>query len=91
MTCSIGAELICLPCDDAAHHAFWCQHKTADAGEVESFTIITQPAGPPLNSYHDRAPVVLHQADWSTWLDLSADVRPLLGPESVDGFNIAQA
>jgi len=67
----------------------WDRCKTADAGEVESFTIITQPAGSTLNAYHDRAPVVLQQRDWSAWLDLEADPRPLLGPESVDHFHVA--
>lgn len=69
----------------------WDRCKTADAGEVESFTIVTQPAGSPLNGYHDRAPVVLPHNAWSTWLDLGADATPLLGPESVDGFNVALA
>ena len=69
----------------------WDRCKTADAGEVESFTIITQPAGATLNAYHDRAPVVLEQSAWSTWLDLSADPAPLLGAESADRFDVAQA
>ena len=41
----------------------WDRCKTADAGEVESFTIVTQPPNADLLAYHDRAPVVLHQAD----------------------------
>ena len=67
----------------------WDRCKTAGAGEVESFTIITQPAGSTLNVYHDRAPVVLQQRDWRAWLDLDADPRLLLGPESIDNFNVA--
>ncbi len=67
----------------------WDRCTTTDAGEVESFTIVTQPAGSALNAYHDRAPVVLAQADWSTWLDLDADPWPLLGPEGADGFDVA--
>lgn len=69
----------------------WERCRTADAGEVESFTIVTQPAGSPLNGYHDRAPVVLPRETWSTWFNLQADVAPLLGPESVDGFNVELA
>ncbi len=66
----------------------WDRCNTADVGEVENFTIITQPAGSPLNAYHDRAPVVLQQVDWSIWLDPDADVRSLLGPESADAFTV---
>ena len=66
----------------------WDSCETTDEGRVSSFTIVTQPAGAPLNGYHDRAPVVLHGHDWRRWLDTSADVSDLLGPESADRFNI---
>ena len=69
----------------------WDRCATAYVGEVESFTIVTQPAGAPLNGYHDRAPVVIPRANWSTWLDTAADVSVLLGPESVDGFSVEAA
>jgi putative SOS response-associated peptidase YedK len=52
------------------------------------FTIVTQPAGAPLNGYHDRAPVVLFSEDWKRWLDPSSNVDDLLGPESVDRFAV---
>ncbi|MDB5700799.1 MAG: response-associated peptidase [Sphingomonadales bacterium] len=68
----------------------WDRCETPDQGPVESFTVVTQPAGAPLNGYHDRAPVVLFEQDWSRWLDLSADVGDLLGPESVDRFAVTQ-
>lgn len=55
-------------------------------GEVESFTVITQPAGSPLNIYHDRAPVALFGKDWGRWLNPAADVSDLLGPGSADRF-----
>lgn len=64
----------------------WDRCETTDQGLVESFTVVTQPAGAPLNGYHDRAPVVLFGNDWSRWLDLDADVDDLLGPESADQF-----
>ena len=67
----------------------WDRCTTADAGEVESFTLVTQPPNPELLAYHDRAPVVLQQADWATWLDLEADVRLLLGVEAAAGFDVA--
>ena len=69
----------------------WDQCITTDAGEVTSFTIVTQPAGAPLNAYHDRAPVVLPRGAWSRWLDPRADVVDLLGPESPDRFEAVEA
>ena len=69
----------------------WDRCTTADAGEIVSFSIVTQPAGAPLNGYHDRAPVVVPRESWGTWLDASADVTPLLGPESADGFEVVPA
>lgn len=69
----------------------WDRCKTTDAGEVESCTIVTQPAGAELNACHDRAPVVLSQADWKTWLEPTADVGPLMGAESAARFNIEKA
>ena len=67
----------------------WDRCRTEDQGVVESFTIVTQPAGSPLNDLHDRAPVVLTGAAWERWLDPSADVADLLGPESAGGFIVA--
>ena len=64
---------------------------SSDAGIVESCTIISQPAGAPLNGYHDRAPVVLVAQHWARWLDPAAEVMELLGPESVDRFVIHPA
>ena len=52
---------------------------------------MTQPPNASLLAYHDRAPVVLHQRDWSTWLDLSADVSPLLAVQAAADFEISQA
>jgi putative SOS response-associated peptidase YedK len=69
----------------------WDCCETTDLGPVESFTIVTQPAGAPLNGYHDRAPVVLTGDQWGRWLDTEGDVTDLLGPESVDGFDVAKA
>jgi putative SOS response-associated peptidase YedK len=51
---------------------------------------VTQPAGAPLNGYHDRAPVVLFGQDWSRWLELTANVDDLLGSESADRFAVTK-
>ena len=64
--------------------------ETTDVGTVESFTIVTQPAGSPLNGYHDRAPVVLFGDEWRRWLDVECDVTDLLGPASRDRFVISK-
>ena len=66
----------------------WERCTTADAGEVESFTIVTQPAGAPLNGYHDRAPVVIWSEDRKRWMRVGEDVAELLGPESPDRFDV---
>ena len=65
----------------------WDRCETSDAGVVESFTIVTQPAGAPLNGYHDRAPIVIWEEDRRRWLTLGHDVTDLLRPESPDRFD----
>lgn len=69
----------------------WDRCETSDQGKIESCTIITQPAGAPLNEYHDRAPVILFQDEWARWLDPAGDVADLLGPESPDRFKVTPA
>ena len=69
----------------------WDRCMTEDAGEVLSFSIVTQPAGAPLNGYHDRAPVVVPRESWARWMDPTADVQSLLGPESADAFHVRLA
>ena len=68
----------------------WDRCRTDDAGLVESFTIIVHPAGAPLNAYHDRAPVALFGDECRQWLDTTANVDHLLGPESRDRFTITR-
>lgn len=65
----------------------WDRCTTSDVGEIESFTIVTQPAGAPLNGYHDRAPVVIWPADRERWLTAGTEVADLIGPESADAFH----
>lgn len=69
----------------------WDRCDTTDQGTVDSFTIVTQPSGAPLNAYHDRAPVILFGDEWARWLDDDADVTDLLGAESRDRFNVTKA
>jgi putative SOS response-associated peptidase YedK len=64
--------------------------------EVEDhifFVIVTEPAGPSLNGFGYRAPVVLWGDDRRTWLEPETPVSelyPLLGPESPDCFDARQ-
>lgn len=67
----------------------WDKVTTTDVGEIESFSIVTQRAGAPLNTYHDRAPVVIWPDDRQRWLDPSQPCADLLGPESPDLFDVA--
>lgn len=76
---------------DAAPMMFagiWDRCDTTDQGVVESFTIVTQPAGATLNAYHYHAPVVLFKDDWARWLDLDAEVDDLLVGQSADRFEV---
>ena len=66
----------------------WDRCETSDEGLVKSFSIVTQPAGSPLNGYHDRASVVVWPEDRKRWLTVGAEVADLMGPESVDGFEV---
>jgi len=67
----------------------WDRADTAD-GPIESFTMVTQAPGTAMRAWHHRAPVVLQPAEWKTWLDLGADVGPILGRESSDNFAVEQ-
>ena len=67
-----GADLFCFA-------GLWDRAHTAD-GLVESFTILTCAPGVDCAPYHTRQPVILAPEHWGQWLDLSADVAPLLRP-----------
>ncbi len=57
----------------AGLYEFWRDSAIADPDDPEAwlttFTIITTAAEPGLDRIHDRQPLVLEPADWSTWLD----------------------
>lgn len=55
----------------------WERWESPD-GPLESFTLMTTAPGPDAAPYHDRQPVILPREHWATWLDLAADVVPLL-------------
>ncbi|HHU10614.1 MAG TPA: SOS response-associated peptidase [Intrasporangiaceae bacterium] len=57
----------------AGLYEFWRDRTVADSADpmawLTTFTIITTDADPGLDRIHDRQPLVLEPADWSTWLD----------------------
>jgi putative SOS response-associated peptidase YedK len=65
----------------------WCfaglwDRWTGPEGSLDSFTLVTTAAGPDVAPIHHRQPVLLEPAQWSRWLDLSADPAPLLNEET---------
>lgn len=64
----------------------WDRCTTTDAGDVTSFTIMTGPSAGWLSDYHDRAPVILEPAEWSSWLDPTADAQALFAAVRPERF-----
>jgi putative SOS response-associated peptidase YedK len=67
----------------------WDRCTALDAGEVTSFTIMTGPSDGWLGGYHDRAPVILEQDDWSAWLDPVQDAAALMAAVRPERFELA--
>jgi putative SOS response-associated peptidase YedK len=62
----------------------WGKHE----GEfVYSCTVITVPAGPGMDTLHERAPLILNESDWGLWLgETAGDPATLMQPVSDDGL-----
>ena len=67
----------------------WDRAKTTN-GEIESFALLTMPAGPDVKPYHDRQPVILDRLHYRTWLEATADVGPLLFPPAPGTLSVAR-
>ncbi len=67
----------------------WDKVATPDAGDVSSFTIMTGASAGWLGDYHDRAPRILEEDDWATWLDPAQDAQALLHAVRPDRFEVA--
>ena len=66
----------------------WDRCTTPDAGEFSSFTILTGPSAGWLTDFHSRAPVILEEDEWTTWLDPSADAARLFGSARPERFEL---
>lgn len=54
---------------------------------VYSCTVVTVPAGPGMDVLHERAPLILNEADWGVWLgEDKGDPGALMRPVSSDGL-----
>lgn len=77
----------------AGVYEFWRDRSLADDDPdawLVTFAILTTAAEPGLDRIHDRQPVVIDRADWSTWLDPAVtdpdDVRRVLAAQPVGRF-----
>lgn len=55
-----------------------------------SFTLLTTAPGPDVAAIHDRQMVVLDQADWLAWLELSRPEAELLRPLPAGSLHVEQ-
>lgn len=42
-------------------------------GQMDTFALVTHAAGPGVDQYHDRSPIILPAETWADWLDASHD------------------
>ena len=66
----------------------WDRWGTQEGEFVYSCTVVTAPAGPGMDELHERAPLILSEADWPAWLgEEKGDPAGLMRPVSSDGLN----
>jgi putative SOS response-associated peptidase YedK len=66
----------------------WDRWGKAEGEFVYSCTVVTVPAGPGMDTLHDRAPLILNEADWAVWLgETAGDPAALMQPVSADGLD----
>lgn len=56
-----------------AFAGIWDTWKSDEGQEVKTYSIMTSEPNREMRAIHNRMPVILHQADEATWLDLSND------------------
>jgi putative SOS response-associated peptidase YedK len=64
----------------------WDSCTTPDAGQVDSFTILTGPSAGMLSEFHDRAPVILEPDDFMTWLEPTNDPAEVIAAVRAERF-----
>jgi putative SOS response-associated peptidase YedK len=66
----------------------WDRWGKTEGDFVYSCTVITVPAGPGMDSLHERAPLILGEPDWPLWLgETAGDPRALMQPVSDAGLD----
>ena len=58
----------------------WDEWMTPQGEPLTSFTVLTTEANELMKPIHERMPVIIAQADYTQWLDASADPRTLMRP-----------
>ncbi len=75
-----------------AFAGIWEHWMGPDGSELETAAIITTVANALVETIHPRSPVVIHQKDFDTWLDVRVDdakhIMPLMVPQGSDYFEM---
>jgi len=58
----------------------WSKSTTKNGEVVESVAVMTCPPRPPVDTIHDRMPLVIPREHYARWIDPDADVSDLLQP-----------
>jgi putative SOS response-associated peptidase YedK len=58
----------------------WSRTTTKDGEVLESVAVMTCPPRPPVDTIHDRMPLVIPREHYARWIDPGADVSDLLQP-----------
>jgi putative SOS response-associated peptidase YedK len=68
----------------------WDRAKTAD-GTIESYALVTVPAGPDILKYHARQPVVLERSEYNGWLASDVSAGQLFKPSPSGAIVVTRA
>ncbi len=75
-----------------AFAGIWEHWMGPDGSELKTAAIITTVANALVETIHPRSPVVIHEKDFETWLDVKSEgmrgVVPLLRPQADDYFEM---
>jgi putative SOS response-associated peptidase YedK len=68
----------------------WDRAETAD-GIIESYALVTVPAGADVSPYHDRQPIILERSEYKNWLSSDATASQLFKPAMVGSIIVRKA